>query len=256
MPYYRYSINEVNQHYLSHRNRRLNLEERRSYCQLCHPILPLVQISAQFSNFWTWISTYHYAYTYTEYTEVAFNNIVRSIELASDWTVVAGFITYTVTSIKYQRLSLFLFELCYCTQVLFEQTHDFADPVTPQIIDIIQQRLIGYRQIIENLDQNPPQNNNTMDEGQLNNVLRAVLGENGLNIADILQGRNRPRELNLVKVDPFYGRENEDPYEWIESFKQAANANQWPMARWPDIALGYLREAARDWFITHQKDLG
>src|SRR5579859_4156603 len=102
MLYYRYIINEVNLYYLLHRDRRLNPDERKSYYQICHPILPLVQISAQFSNFWTCISTYHYAYTYTRYTEVAFNNIIRSIELASNWTIVAGFITHTVTSIKYQ----------------------------------------------------------------------------------------------------------------------------------------------------------
>jgi hypothetical protein len=39
------------------------------------------------------------------------------------------------------------------------------------------------------------------------------------------QGGN-PRELNLVKIQPYYGRDDEDPTEWLEAFDQAATANQ------------------------------
>ena len=55
-----------------------------------------------------------------------------------------------------------------------------------------------------------------------------------------------PRELSLVKVEPFYGKDEEDPHEWIELFEQAATANRWPNNRKVAIAAGHLKEAAHD----------
>ena len=59
---------------------------------------------------------------------------------------------------------------------------------------------------------------------------------------------NQPRELTLVKVDPFYRRNDEDPHEWIDLFNQAAVANRWAAGRKIAIAAGYLKEAAHDWY--------
>jgi len=97
-------------------------------------------------------------------------------------------------------------------------------------------------------DNGPPQD---ATQQLVQEVLMNVLGREGLNIANLLNRggpQNNTKELSLVKVDPFYGKEEEDPYEWIETFKNAAHANNWHMDRWTSIAAGYLKEAARDWY--------
>ena len=105
----------------------------------------------------------------------------------------------------------------------------------------------------------------TLNQQGLWDVLNALLGQNGLNIQQILttiqqaqaattQALNAfsqpggPRELSIVKVADFWGKDEEDPYEWIDQFSHAANANQWQEAGWLiDIAKGYLKGAAADW---------
>ena len=58
-----------------------------------------------------------------------------------------------------------------------------------------------------------------------------------------------------VKIDPFYRRDDEDPYEWIDNFEAAATANQWPDNRKIEIATGYLRDAARDWYQADRANI-
>ena len=64
-----------------------------------------------------------------------------------------------------------------------------------------------------------------------------------------MPGGNQPaRELNLAKIEYFYGKESEDPQEWVEQFDRAAAANNWPAARQRDIAASYLRGVAAQWY--------
>ena len=63
-----------------------------------------------------------------------------------------------------------------------------------------------------------------MDPDQLKRFLKELLGPDGLNLKT--DGVDK-RELSIVKVDPFHGREDEDLYEWMEAFEQAAMANKW-----------------------------
>ena len=76
-----------------------------------------------------------------------------------------------------------------------------------------------------------------------------------MNVAHLLQRGPHARELSLVKVEPFSGKEEEDPHEWMEALEQAAAANQWPDARLVDIALGYLKGAARDWYVAKKNEI-
>jgi hypothetical protein len=100
-----------------------------------------------------------------------------------------------------------------------------------------------------------------MNEQQLQNALHAVLGNNGLNLSQLSQGittalqalqnaqNAQPQacELSIIKVPDFYGKANEDPFEWIDHFEQAAEANRWTTdARKISIVQGYLRGAAAD----------
>jgi len=93
---------------------------------------------------------------------------------------------------------------------------------------------------------------------QLQAILQAIFGQNGQNITNLtqqLQQPHVPRELTLVKVEPFYGKDDEDPHEWIELFNQAATANRWPDNRKVAIAAGLLRDAAHDWYVNDQANI-
>jgi hypothetical protein len=98
-----------------------------------------------------------------------------------------------------------------------------------------------------------------MNNQQLQAVLQTIFGPNGQNILALTQQlqaqQPAPRELSLVKVEPFYGRDDEDPHEWIELFNQAATANRWPDDQKIAIAAGLLRDAAHDWYINDQANI-
>jgi len=84
-------------------------------------------------------------------------------------------------------------------------------------------------------------NNNAiggMTAAQLQTVLNAVLGMDGINLPRLLARDPTPRELSLVKVEPFKGTEAEDPYEWMKSFENAARANNWTPFRCVEIIPG------------------
>src|SRR5215210_3098298 len=86
-----------------------------------------------------------------------------------------------------------------------------------------------------------------MDQQQLRTLLTDILGANGLNVANLatqlntaittLGNAGQPqiqaqvqvpaRELSLIKVIDFHGKDEEDPHEWLDSFNQAATANRW-----------------------------
>ena len=56
-----------------------------------------------------------------------------------------------------------------------------------------------------------------MDQAAFQNVLTAILGSQGLNIAHTLQApQQNQRELSIVKVPDFWRKDEEDPYEWID----------------------------------------
>ena len=77
--------------------------------------------------------------------------------------------------------------------------------------------------------QQQPQQAAGMNNLQLQAVLQAIFGLNGANITALMQQlqnqQPEPRELILVKVEPFHGKDDEDPHEWVELFNQAATAN-------------------------------
>ena len=52
---------------------------------------------------------------------------------------------------------------------------------------------------------------------------------------------------SIVKIDPFYRKDNEDAQEWIKTFLRAQAANGWQDARRVAIAAGMLRGEAADW---------
>ena len=90
---------------------------------------------------------------------------------------------------------------------------------------------------------------------QLQTVMTNVLEQHELNMSQMHQnltaainGMNAaPRELSIVKINDFSRRDDEDPYEWIDQFEWAAEANRWADIWLVVIAKGYFKGAAADW---------
>src|SRR3954453_3588323 len=91
-------------------------------------------------------------------------------------------------------------------------------------------------------------------QDQLRAIMLAVFGQNVLNIPQMtanvtaaINNNGAPRELSIVKVPDFCERDDENPYEWLDQFERAAEANRWADARLVAIAKGYFKGAAADW---------
>ena len=131
-------------------------------------------------------------------------------------------------------------------------------PIRPQLQQLQQQQQQQQPQ------QQQPQQQQQQQAARINGlqlqaILQAVFGPNGQNITNLTQQlqaqQPAPRELTLVKVETFHGRDDEDPHEWVELFNQAATTNRWPDDRKVAIAAGYLRDAAHDWFVNDRANI-
>ncbi|CAG8838397.1 23995_t:CDS:1, partial [Racocetra persica] len=58
--------------------------------------------------------------------------------------------------------------------------------------------------------------------------------------------KSEQKELNLIVIRKFHGREDEVPIEWLEAFEHAAATNNWNNERRITIAAGYLSDLAAD----------
>ncbi|CAB4416095.1 unnamed protein product [Rhizophagus irregularis] len=73
------------------------------------------------------------------------------------------------------------------------------------------------------------------DEAAITNALQTVFGNNAANLLG--------RESNIVKIEPFSGKKDEDPIEWLAIFEKAAATNGWTTsARKLAIAVEILGE--------------
>src|SRR5581483_6356928 len=132
-----------------------------------------------------------------------------------------------------------------CTNLHFNLATNSA-----RLISALRYRQLQRRQNMNNLNQN---------QQDLAAVLNAVFGATGLNIPQVTNNLTNaigalnaapPRELSIVKISDFYGKDSEDPYEWIDQFERAAEANRWQdgnNGRLVAIAKGYFKDAAADW---------
>ncbi|CAG8767577.1 17466_t:CDS:2, partial [Rhizophagus irregularis] len=96
-----------------------------------------------------------------------------------------------------------------------------------------------------------PRNVGDLLENTLNNNTTAITNalQNNLNAINALTTANQNRTTSkVVDVPFFYGRDDEDPYEWCRLFEAAFAANGWPDNRKIALAAGFLKEAARDWY--------
>ena len=259
MPYYKYSNPITLQHFLSHG------EEgpepiRQPYCSACYPRLPSYNFPPEFKNFWNWIKGNHNADTYTGYTQVAFRQLlsINSLTevLKAQWT------TVILQSIRYNQTTIPFRELCFLACVLFDLTNKYSNPVTPQQITTAQNHLIPYLQP-GNTNPVPPINmgitNQQMqaifngafqvDANDPNNhgtITRLLIGQQ--TAINELRTATQNRSTKVVDVNTYHGRDDEDPYEWLQLFEQAHTTNGWPDGnngtRKVQYAAGFLWDAA------------
>jgi hypothetical protein len=255
---------ERNGHRQQHLQEQINIE-RQPYCSTCYPRPEARLISREFRRFWTWISLNHNATFFTGFTTAAFATIRSEYRNDHPTLTVDHLAALTIalaSSIGYNLPLTPLTELCFYIHYLFERTQLFDNTVRPN------DQLAVANAYRRSEDNQPPANQpvpQPMDQNQLNQTLTAVLGQGGLNIATLAQNlqqavqalnnapqaQQQPRELTLVKLNDFHGKEEEDPHEWIEQFEQAAAANRWTgNDRLIAIVKGYLKGAASDWAIA------
>jgi urease beta subunit len=63
----------------------------------------------------------------------------------------------------------------------------------------------------------------------------------------------QPCESSVVKIDPYYGDE-QDPISWIEDFEKAATANNYTDARKLQIVAAHLKGTAATWLYDRQQN--
>src|SRR5688572_23846046 len=54
--------------------------------------------------------------------------------------------------------------------------------------------------------------------------------------------------LDVMHHTDFHGRRDEDPHEWLSSFRKVAEVNNWQDARKLEIVPIYLKDAAARWY--------
>ncbi|GET63249.1 hypothetical protein GLOIN_2v1777707 [Rhizophagus irregularis DAOM 181602=DAOM 197198] len=108
------------------------------------------------------------------------------------------------------------------------------------------------------IDNANPRNVGNLLENTLNNNTNAITTalQNNLNAINALTTANQNRTTSkVVDVPFFYGRDDEDPYEWCRLFEAAFAANGWPDNRKIALAAGFLKEAARDWYEENRGNI-
>src|SRR5579862_8438714 len=78
-------------------------------------------------------------------------------------------------------------------------------------------------------------------------------------INNLVAAQNNRSHGKIVEPPIFYGRDDEDPHRWLELFDQAFTTNGWQpgnnQTRKIQIAAGYLRDAAFDWYRQDQGNI-
>jgi hypothetical protein len=254
------------------RNHRQEHEEnpaptKAPFCRLCYPYSP-TEVNSQapnFPHFWTWLQYYFYASDCTRYTVAAF----RRLDSYNPQTEIARFDTIAsllLKSVTYSQIRTSLTDLRWYFRRAYIDTTGFQQvPSNAQqnaaVDDYLQEILQAYPLLTS---ETPPATMTTYTQDQLDAIINNAVGNaltnmqnaftqmqtayttmgttnNNLTNAINNMPAGGPRELNVVKIADFHGKDEEDPFEWIDLFEQAATANRWAADRKVDIAAGYLK---------------
>jgi hypothetical protein len=234
----------------------INILKREPYCLRCYPITKRDKTTAEFRRFWDWISELNPGNLYTNYTLTSFEAYLTAFRADP---ATGGTLTVTTSRLADNLVSSLLLDFSDDDAIeliinITALTEGFTSKPTSEQTESVKQRIEPKTPAItmtktdnkgKSSGEKAPSvkgeepiitddGDQLMNEGEdtpqastqrlVHEVLMHVLGREGLDIANLLGG-NRPqqaKELSLVKVDPFYGKEEEDPFEWIEMFRNAA----------------------------------
>ncbi|CAB4442769.1 unnamed protein product [Rhizophagus irregularis] len=256
MPYYNLLKKEIKSHQRKHRKGK-TIDQKQNYCIQCYPVKSISadNIPDGFEVFWLWISIQYTAKEYTGATIAAFKVLKDEIASNAQSNILVSITTRIIQSIKFRQITTPLLELSFYLHKLFESTNGFKNLPT----DI---QVMNAYQLFHNIQ---PNNNMAISNAEMKAIFDGVFGNNGIdwknsltaihNAAQAtntalttLQTATANRATKIIEVPPFYGRDDEDPYEWIQAFLQAHTTNGWADNRKVALAAGHLKEAAYDWY--------
>ncbi|CAB4446865.1 unnamed protein product [Rhizophagus irregularis] len=220
MPYYNLLKKEIKSHQRKHRKGK-TINQKQNYCIQCYPVKSISadNIPDGFEVFWLWISIQYTAKEYTGATIAAFK--VLKDEIASN-----------------------------------AQPNILVSNLPTDI------QVTNAYQLFHNIQ---PNNNMAISNAEMKAIFDGVFGNNGVDWKNsltaihtaaqatntaltTLQTATANRATKIIEVPPFYGWDDEDPYEWIQAFLQAHTTNGWANNRKVALAAGHLKEAAYDWY--------
>ena len=232
--FYNLTRAQQRQHGRDHQARQFTREAY--YCRACYPDTPVT--SERFTNFWTWINQNHYARSYNGYTKAAFetfNTII--LDPTSQLIDLSHAAICIIQSIRFTRTTTPIIELCYYFHALFDLTHGYRDPPTPDFCNQVHQRYLNFGTPV----------NMAATGADITAALQGVFGQNGNNVR---------AEGSVVKIEIFQGKKTEDPVSWLAAFNRATDTNKWADDRRVKIAAGFLRGEAAEWFDGKRNDIG
>jgi hypothetical protein len=207
------------------------------YCNLCHS--PPLNPPQHFNIFWNWYVSYSVK-SYSSKTIEYFNKIVQGLlehPLRINIEIIEKFIfsfIYTKTPGNFIALQNAIIK----TLKLQTSTRRKPIGIPPINISTATSSLTPLTPIITpEITMSAP----TLTADQLKDILKKVT-EGFKETAQTLRS-----ETHVFPIEPFHGKINEDPVEWIANFERAANANNWSSTRKLQIAPGYLKRVAAQW---------
>ena len=78
--------------------------------------------------------------------------------------------------------------------------------------------------------------------------LLTALTNNQTAITNLTTANQNCPSGKIIEVPLFHGNDDEDPVEWLNYFEEAHTANGWSDARKLALAVGHLRDTAREWY--------
>ncbi|CAB4414668.1 unnamed protein product [Rhizophagus irregularis] len=256
MPYYNLLKKEIKSHQRKHCKGK-TIDQKQNHCIQCYPVKSISadNIPDGFEVFWLWISIQYTAKEYTGATIAAFKVLKDEIASNAQPNILVSITTRIIQSIKFRQITTPLLELSFYLHKLFESTNGFKNLPT----DI---QVTNAYQLFHNIQ---PNNNMAISNAEMTAIFDGVFGNNGVDWKNSLTAIHTAAQATntalttlqtatancatkIIEVPPFYGRDDEDPYEWIQAFLQAHTTNGWADDRKVALAAGHLKEAAYNWY--------
>jgi len=233
-------------------------------CIYCYPPSELHTLPPTFETFWNWYQTIRAAETYSGNTPrllsrlryyllvpqvvpaVLTNQLVEQLIFSIRYSIRYVDFAYPYQDLK--RLVLTVATLTNGFELDPETLFNSTEETQPDHFDPLIEGISPPRQRSESPE------NMSLSEDQFKALMKGLNQQFQATAQTIVNGlppaADAPkRENNLVKIETFSGKDDEDAVDWVQQFEAAAKANGWTEDRLVAIAAGHLRGAALDWYL-------